>query len=99
MNRRGPAGRVRIGPDRGLRADRHDSPGPQNRGGLSSGSDSDRRGGAIVPVNPMTPVLPENAEDKPHSRSRGRVAPGSELKPHEQAVLERLKQRDRERRR
>jgi hypothetical protein len=45
------------------------------------------------------PVLPENAEGKPHSRSRGQYAPGSELNPHLRAVLERLKERDREKRR
>jgi hypothetical protein len=45
------------------------------------------------------PVLPENAGNKPHSRSKGRVAPGSALNPHLRAVLERLKERDQERRR
>ena len=45
------------------------------------------------------PVLPPNAEDKPNSGSRGRSAAGSELNPHLRAVLERLKERDRERRR
>jgi hypothetical protein len=44
------------------------------------------------------PVLPENAEDKPDSGSRSRIAPGSDLNPHLRAVLERLKERDRERR-
>jgi len=46
------------------------------------------------------PVPPENAGGKPDSRSsRGRVAPGSELNPHLRVVLERLKERDREKRR
>jgi hypothetical protein len=45
------------------------------------------------------PVLPENAGGKPDSGSRGQIAPGSELNPHLRAVLERLKERDRERRR
>ena len=45
------------------------------------------------------PVLPENAEDKPDSDSKGQIAPGNELNPHLRAVLERLKERDRERRR
>ena len=45
------------------------------------------------------PVLPENADVRPNSGSRGQVAPGSELNPHLQAVLERLKERDRERER
>ena len=43
-------------------------------------------------------MLPENAERKPRSGSKGEIAPGSELNPHLQAVLERLKERDRERR-
>jgi hypothetical protein len=43
------------------------------------------------------PVLPENAESKPDSGSRGQIAPGSEFNPHLRAVLERLKERDRER--
>jgi hypothetical protein len=45
------------------------------------------------------PVLPPNAEGKPDSCSRGRVASGSELNPHLRAILDRLKERDRERRR
>jgi hypothetical protein len=45
------------------------------------------------------PVLPEKARGRPDSGSRGRVAPGSELNPHLRAVLERLKERDREKRR
>jgi hypothetical protein len=45
------------------------------------------------------PVLPPNAGDEPDSGSRGWIAPGSELNPHLRAVLERLKERDRERRR
>ena len=45
------------------------------------------------------PVLPPNAVGKPDSGSRGQVAPGSELNPHLRAVLERLKERDRECRR
>jgi hypothetical protein len=45
------------------------------------------------------PVLPAKAGGKPHSGRRGPVAPGSELNPHLRAVLERLKERDRERRR
>jgi hypothetical protein len=45
------------------------------------------------------PVLPENAVGKPNSGGRGQNAPGSELNPHLRAVLERLKERDRERRR
>jgi hypothetical protein len=44
-------------------------------------------------------VLPENAEGKPDSGSKGQIAPGSKLNPHLRAVLERLKERDRERRR
>ena len=44
-------------------------------------------------------MLPPNAGGKPDSGSRGRIAPGSELNPHLQAVLERLKERDRERER
>ena len=44
-------------------------------------------------------MLPPNAEDKPDSGSRGQIAPGSELNPHLRAVLERLKERDRERER
>jgi hypothetical protein len=43
-------------------------------------------------------VLPPEAGDRPDSGSRTRVAPGSELNPHLRAVLERLKERDRERR-
>ena len=45
------------------------------------------------------PVLPPKVGDKPDSGSRGQIAPGSELNPHLRAVLERLKERDRERRR
>ena len=45
------------------------------------------------------PVLQENAAGKPDSGSRGRKAPGSDVNPHLRAVLERLKERDRERRR
>ena len=45
------------------------------------------------------PVLPENAGGKPDSGSRRQIAPVSELNPHVRAVLERLKERDRERRR
>jgi hypothetical protein len=45
------------------------------------------------------PVLPENAEDKPDSRSGGPIPPGSEPNPHLRVVLERLKEHDRERRR
>ena len=44
-------------------------------------------------------VLPESAVGKPNSGSRGQNAPGSELNPHLRAVLERLKERDRERER
>ncbi|HEX2369844.1 MAG TPA: hypothetical protein VHM94_11495, partial [Acidimicrobiia bacterium] len=40
------------------------------------------------------PVLPEKAVGKPDSGSRGQIAPGSGLN-----VLERLKERDQERRR
>jgi hypothetical protein len=47
----------------------------------------------------LEPVLPPNAEGKPDSGSRVEIAPGSELNPHIRAVLERLKERDRERRR
>jgi hypothetical protein len=43
------------------------------------------------------PVLPPNAGGKPNSGSAGEIAPGSELNPHLRAVLERLKERDRER--
>jgi hypothetical protein len=45
------------------------------------------------------PVLPPNAGTKPDSGNTGHVAPGSELNPHLRAVLERLKERDRERER
>jgi len=44
-------------------------------------------------------MLPENAGRKPDSLNRRLIAPGSELSPHLRAVLERLKERDRERRR
>jgi hypothetical protein len=44
-------------------------------------------------------VLPENAQGKPDSGSRSRIAPGSDLNPQLRAVLERLKERDKERRR
>jgi hypothetical protein len=44
------------------------------------------------------PVLPENTEGKPDSGSRGQNAPGSELNPHLRAVLDRLRERDKERR-
>jgi hypothetical protein len=44
------------------------------------------------------PVLPENAQGKPYSGSKDQIAPGSELNPHLRAVLERLRDRDRERR-
>jgi hypothetical protein len=44
-------------------------------------------------------VLPEKAVGKPDSGSRGRIALGSELNQHLRAVLERLKARDRERKR
>jgi hypothetical protein len=43
------------------------------------------------------PVLPPNAGGEPNSGSAGQIAPGSELNPHLRAVLERLKERDRER--
>ena len=43
-------------------------------------------------------MLPPNAGGKRDSGSRGQNAPGSELNPHLLAVLERLKERDRERR-
>jgi hypothetical protein len=42
------------------------------------------------------PVLPENAQGKPGSGNAGEIAPGSGLNPHLLAVLERLKERDRE---
>jgi hypothetical protein len=44
-------------------------------------------------------VLPENAGAKPDSGSRGQNTPDNELNPHIQAVLERLRERDREGRR
>ena len=44
-------------------------------------------------------MLPPNPRSKPDSGSRGEIAPGSELNPHLRAVLERLKERDRERHR
>ena len=44
-------------------------------------------------------MLPENAQGKPDSGSASEIAPGSDLNPHLRAVLERLKERDRERRR
>jgi hypothetical protein len=43
------------------------------------------------------PVLPPSLGGKPDSGSRGQIAHGSELNPHLRAVLERLKERDRER--
>ena len=43
------------------------------------------------------PVLPPKAVGKPDSGSGGQIAPGSELNPHLRAVLERLKERERER--
>jgi hypothetical protein len=45
----------------------------------------------------LEPALPENAEHKPDSGIRGQIA-GSALNPYLRAVLERLKERDRERR-
>ena len=45
------------------------------------------------------PVLPAKTVGKPDSGSESRLPPGSELNPHLRAVLERLKERDRERRR
>ncbi len=45
------------------------------------------------------PVLPPNLGGKPDSGNWDRITPGSELNPHLRAVLERLKERDRERRR
>ncbi len=45
------------------------------------------------------PVLPPNAGGKRDSGNAGQFSPGSELNPHLQAVLERLKERDRERER
>ena len=45
------------------------------------------------------PVLPPNAGGKPNSGSASDIPPGSELNPHLAAVLERLKERDRERER
>jgi hypothetical protein len=45
------------------------------------------------------PVLPPKPGGKPDSGSRGEIAPGSRLNPHLAAVLERLKERDRERER
>ncbi|MGH3024035.1 MAG: hypothetical protein ACRDNI_10295 [Gaiellaceae bacterium] len=45
------------------------------------------------------PVLPPNAGGKPDSRSASEIAPGSDLNPHLRTVLERLKERDRERER
>jgi hypothetical protein len=44
-------------------------------------------------------VLPPNAGTEPESGSRGQIAAGSDLNPHLRAVLERLKERDRERHR
>ena len=43
------------------------------------------------------PVLPPNAGGKPNYGSAGEIAPGSDLNPHLRAVLERLKERDRQR--
>ena len=43
------------------------------------------------------PVLPPNAGRKRDSGNASQIAPGSELNPHLRAVLERLKERDRER--
>ena len=45
------------------------------------------------------PVLPPDAGNKPDSGSASEIAPGSGLNPHLRAVLERLKERDRERER
>ncbi len=45
------------------------------------------------------PVLPEKPAAKRHSRNTARIPPGSELNPRLGAVLERLKERDPERRR
>jgi hypothetical protein len=45
------------------------------------------------------PVLPESTGGKANSGNAGQIAPGSELNPHLRAVLERLKERDRERER
>jgi hypothetical protein len=45
------------------------------------------------------PVLPENTGSKPDSGNADQIAPGNELNPHLQGVLERLKERDRERER
>jgi hypothetical protein len=43
------------------------------------------------------PVLPENPAGKPDYANAEASTPGSELNPHLRAVLERLKERDRER--
>jgi hypothetical protein len=42
-------------------------------------------------------VLPPNAGGKPNSGNAGQIGPGSDFNPHLRAVLERLKERDRER--
>lgn len=47
----------------------------------------------------IRPVLPESTGGKANSGNAGQIAPGSELNPHLRAVLERLKERDRERER
>jgi hypothetical protein len=44
------------------------------------------------------PVLPEKPGTEPHSGSASEITVGSEPNPHLRAVLERLKERDRERR-
>jgi hypothetical protein len=43
-------------------------------------------------------VLPAKAGEKPDFDNAGQITPGSGLNPHLRAVLERLKERDRERR-
>jgi hypothetical protein len=45
------------------------------------------------------PVLPENRAVKPDYAKTEDNAPGSELNPHLRTILERLKERERERRR
>jgi hypothetical protein len=44
-------------------------------------------------------MLPPKADETPDSGNAGRITPSSELNPHLRAVLEGLKERDRERHR
>ena len=52
-----------------------------------------------MPTPVSQPVLPEKSRGQADSGNTGPIPAGSELNPHLRAVLERLKERDRERRR